>query len=63
MWWADTVEGGTRFRSRVRFSHPLQPRDFADADFFDIDPDDQSDQITALVPFKDHLLVFKRRSV
>jgi hypothetical protein len=63
MWWADTVESGTRFRSRVRFSHPLQPRDFATADFFDLDPDDQSDNITALVPFKDHILVFKRRSV
>lgn len=63
MWWADTVESGTRFRSRVRFSHPFQPRDFASADFFDIEPDDQSDQITAIMPFKDQLLVFKRRAV
>ena len=63
MWWADTTESGTRHRSRVRFSHPLQPRDFADADYFDIDPDDESDRITALVPFKEHLLVFKRRAV
>lgn len=63
MFWADTVESGTRYRSRVRFSHPLQPRDFAANDYFDIDPDDQSDQITALFPFKDHLLVFKRRAV
>lgn len=63
MWWADTVESGTRYRSRLRFSHPLQPRDFAAADYFDIDPDDQSNQITALVPFKDHLLVFKQRGV
>lgn len=63
MWWADTVEGGTRFRSRIRFSHYLQPEDWAQADFYDIDPDDQTDQITALVPFKNMLLVFKRRSV
>lgn len=63
MFWADTVEAGTRYRSRVRFSHPLQPRDFAAADYFDIEPDDQTNQITALVPFKDHLLVFKQKGV
>jgi hypothetical protein len=63
MWWADTVEAGTRFRSRLRFSHPLQPRDFATNDYFDIEPDDQTNQITALVPFKDVLLVFKQRGV
>lgn len=63
MFWADTVEAGTRYRSRVRWSHPLQPRDFAAADYFDIEPDDQTNQITALVPFKDHLLVFKQRGV
>lgn len=63
MFWADTVESSTRYRSRVRWSHPLQPRDFADADYFDIEPDDQTNQITALVPFKDVLLVFKQRGV
>lgn len=63
MFWADTVESSVRYRSRVRWSHPLQPEDFAAADYFDIDPDDETDQITALVPFKDSLLVFKRRAV
>lgn len=63
MWWADTVESGTRFRSRLRFSHPLQPEDFASADYFDIEPDDQTNHITALVPFKNMLLVFKHRGV
>lgn len=63
MWVADTVESSVRNRSRVRWSHPLQPEDWASADYFDIDPDDESDQITALVPFRDMLLVFKRRSV
>lgn len=63
MWVADTSESGTRYRSRIRWSHALQPEDWADADYFDIEPDDESDQITALVPFQDHLLVFKRRSV
>lgn len=63
MWWGDTTEAGTRYRSRIRFSHYLQPEDFAAADYFDIDPDDQTDQITALVPFKNMLMVFKKRSV
>jgi hypothetical protein len=63
MWWADTVESGTRHRSRLRFSHPLQPEDFAAADYFDIEPDDQTNHITALVPFKNMLLVFKHRGV
>ena len=62
MWWAHTRENGVAYPSRVRFSHPLQPECFADADYFDIDPDD-SDVITAIVPFKDQLLVFKRRAV
>jgi hypothetical protein len=63
MWWADTVESGTRYRSRLRFSHPLQPENFADADYFDIEPDDQTNEITALIPFKNMLLVFKKRGV
>lgn len=63
MWWADTLEGGIRFRSRLRFSHPLQPADFAAADYFDIEPDDQTDQITALVRFRGQLFVFKKKAV
>lgn len=63
MFVADTTESGTRYRSRVRWSHPLQPEDWATADYFDIEPDDSSDQITAIVPFKNQLLVFKRRAV
>lgn len=63
MWWGDTTESATRHRSRIRFSHYLQPGDWADADYYDIDPDDQTDQITALVPFRNMLLVFKKRSV
>lgn len=63
MFWADTVESTIRYRSRVRWSHPLQPGDFAAADYFDIEPDDETNQITALVPFKEMLLVFKRRGV
>lgn len=63
MWWADTTESSVRYRSRLRFSHPLQPEDFAADDYFDIEPSDQSDRITALYSFQDTLLVFKRRAV
>ena len=63
MFWADTTESGTRYRSRLRFSHPLQPEDFAANDYFDIEPADQTDQITALVPFRNMMLVFKRKGV
>lgn len=63
MFVADTTESGTRYRHRVRWSHPLQPEDWASADYFDIDNYDSTDQIVALQPFRDRLLVFKRRSV
>lgn len=63
MFWADTTEAGTRYRNRVRWSHPLQPEDWATADYFDIDPDDESNPITAIVPFRNMLLVFKRQGI
>ena len=63
MWVADTVESSTRFPHRVRFSHLQQPEDWATADYFDVDPDDDGSPITALVPFKDHLLIFKKDSL
>lgn len=59
MWVADTVESTKRYPHRVRFSHVQQPEDWAEADYFDVNPDDDGDPVTALVPFKDHLLVFK----
>lgn len=60
---ANTTEGGTRHRSRVRYSHFNQPEDWADTDFIDIDTGADGDQITALVPTDDRLLVFKEHSV
>lgn len=63
LWWADTIEAGTVYRSRLRFSHPLRPENFATNDYFDIEPDDQTNRITALFPFKNVLLVFKNRGV
>lgn len=60
---ANTLENGTAHRSRVRYSHFNQPEDWADTDFIDIDVGADGDQITALVPTDDRLLVFKEHSV
>jgi len=60
MWVADTVESAVRYPHRVRFSHLQNPEDWATADYFDIAPSDDGDPITALVPFRETLLVFKR---
>lgn len=59
---ANTVENGTSYPCRVRWSHPLFPEDWRAIDFIDIEPED-GDEITALVPMGDRLLVFKHRSV
>lgn len=58
---ASTNEAGTAYVNRVRWSHPNSPENWAAADFIDIL--DGGDGITALVPFGDNLLIFKRTSV
>lgn len=63
VWVANTVEGGTAFPNRVRWSHPNHPEDFVDYHYIDIDTGLDGDEITALVPFGDRLIVFKNRSV
>lgn len=59
---ANTLEGATSFPNRVRFSHPGKAEAWRDIDYFDVTPDD-GDQITGLLPFRDHLIIFKHRSV
>lgn len=61
LWTAYTVEGGTTYPNRVRFSHPLFPESWRSADYIDIVGG--SDGITALVPHGERLLVFKQDSV
>lgn len=63
VWVANTIEAGpATFKSRVRFSHPNQPADFRTNDFIDVDIGHDGDEITALVPWQDRLLVFKNNS-
>lgn len=63
MWVADTVESGTRYPHRVRFSHTQMPEDWAEDDYFDVDPTDDGDPIQQVIGFGQTLVVFKRSSV
>lgn len=62
----NTIEGSPtpeRYRSRLRWSHPGDPERWREDDYIDIDVGKNGDQITALVPYRDHLLIFKNNSV
>ena len=63
MWVANTKESGTAYPSRVRFSHPNQPEDWHSLHYFDVAWGQDGDEITALVPHGDALVVFKRNSI
>ena len=60
---ANTLEHGTRYPNRVRWSHFGNPEDWVDYHYIDIDVGVDGDEITALMPFGDRLLVFKNQSV
>jgi hypothetical protein len=68
LWVANTIEDdlsstSVRRPSRVRWSHPGVPDRWRQDDWIDVEVGKDADQITALVAFRDHLLVFKDRSV
>lgn len=65
LWVANTVEGGSpaRFRSRVRWSHPGVYDRWRSDDYIDVEVGKDADEVTAIQPFRDHLIVFKNRSV
>lgn len=58
---ANTMEAGLPQPHRLRWSHPNNPKDWRQEDFLDIL--DGGGPITAIVPFQDHLLIFKPSSV
>lgn len=60
----NTTEGaGTRYPNRLRFSHPNFPEAYRAVDYIDVDPGVDGDEIVALVPYGDQLLIFKNHSV
>lgn len=61
LWVASTYENTTAYPNRVRFSHPNYPESWREQDYIDIVAG--GDGITALVPFKGALLVFKKNSI
>lgn len=58
---AYTKENGTEYSTRIRFSHPNSPDNWADLDRIDIKGGGSA--ITGLVAFSDHVVVFKTNSV
>lgn len=63
VWVANTYESATNYRNRLRFSHPNKAEDWRTNDYIDIDIGHDGDEITALAPFGERLLIFKRNSV
>lgn len=61
LFYANTYEGTTTYKTRVRWSHPNDPHHFAEDDYIDIN--DGGDEITGLATFGGHLLVFKEYGV
>lgn len=62
-WVANTIESSTAHPNRIRFSHPNRAEDWRTDDWIDISVGQDGDEITALVPAGDRLLIFKRQSV
>lgn len=58
---ADTFEDGIHHPNRLRWSHPNNPEDWRQDDYIDLAED--GSHITAIVPLRDHLLIFKTSSV
>jgi hypothetical protein len=63
MWVANTTESSTSKPSRIRWSHPNNAENWRADDYIDIDVGKDGDEITALMPIGDHLLVCKRDSM
>lgn len=67
MWVAGTYESGTHYPNRVRWSWANTFNDSGENwradDYIDIDDGKDSDEITAIIPFGDQLIVFKRDSM
>ncbi len=61
IWVAHTEENGVEYPDRVRWSHPLFPEAWRENDFIDVVGGGSG--IRALVPFSNHILVFKDHAV
>jgi len=62
-WVAHSKEGGTAYPNRVRWSKIDDPETWFDYDYVDVNVGERGDELSALVPFADRLIVFKTNSV
>jgi len=63
VWVAYTLEGADTHKNRVRFSKNGDAENWTASDYIDIDIGEDGDQITAIIPDADRLLVFKQNSI
>jgi len=63
VWVAYTVESGTTYKNRVRFSKINDAENWTATDYIDVDVGEDGDYITAILPAGDRLLLFKQNSV
>lgn len=67
LWVAGTWESGTHYPNRIRFSwantFDNSGENWRSQDYIDIDDGKDADAITAIIPFGDKLVVFKRDSI
>lgn len=67
LWTGSIYQSGTKYPNRVRFSwtdtFDNSGENWRTEDYIDIDDGKDGDAITAIVPFRDHLVVFKRDAV
>lgn len=62
VWLADTLESSTRHATRLRFSHPNTAEAWRSLDWIDVDAGVNAEPINNLIPYQDHMLVFKETS-
>ena len=63
VWVAYTLESGTGYANRVRFSKVNDAENWTATDYIDVDIGEHGDRITGLVADGDRLLIFKQNAV
>lgn len=62
-WTANSTEGGTAYKNRVRWSKMDDPESWQEFDYVDVNVGERGDELSGLLPFADRLLIFKTNSV
>ena len=63
VWVAYTLESGTGYKNRIRWSKVDDAENWTATDFIDVDPGEDGDHITGIIADQNRLLVFKQNSV